>query len=198
MRSVSDIFRSYAVLDSEGRHTNGTDKMSNHNYGMAYERIIDTNFSLFSYGAGIQGRDTVKLMMEVGIADGASLLAWREIFPQALCVGMDIHSSQQAHGDRIEFHLGDQCSLEDCQRAVGGRKFDFIVEDATHLLENSLRTLLYLWPAVRPGGIYVIEEFANIGALRTNIGALWHNVRVYDTVGPFGGVEPLVVFRKHL
>lgn len=189
MRSIRDIFRSYAVLDAQGRHVNGTDKESNHAYGAYYEGIL---------GGG--ERSEVRLMMEVGVADGSSLLAWAEVFPNALCVGMDIHPASylSTNRDRIEFHIGDQTSLEDCRRVAAGRQFDFICEDATHRLEDSLRTLLYLWPHVRPGGLYVIEEFANIGALRDNVGALWPTAEIIDTAGPFGGVEPLVVFRKPL
>jgi len=184
MRSVAEIFSSHEVLDAEGRHINGTDKNGpNHNYGDAYESLFPD-------------RASVKLMMEIGVADGSCLLAWREIFPNALCVGMDIHPSDKAHGDRIEFHLGDQCSKEDCERTAAGRKFDFICEDATHELSNTLLTLLYLWPSVKPGGLYVAEEFADIGALRWNVLSMWPNVEIIDTIGPFGGVEPLVVFRK--
>ena len=187
MRSIAEIFSSYEVLDSEGRHVNGTDKNGpNHQYGDAYERIVPD-------------RDTVNLMMEIGVAGGASLLAWSEVFPNAHCVGLDImpDPAPMLYGkDRIEFHIGDMRSHEDCLRAAGGRKFDFICEDATHILEDSLRTLLYLWPHVRPGGVYVIEEFANIGAHRRAIIELWPFARIIDTVGPFGGCEPLVVLRK--
>lgn len=185
MRSIKEIFRSYAVFDADGRHVNGTDKESNHHYGDAYESLLPD-------------RNDVRLMMEIGVADGSSLLAWREVFPNALCVGLDIHRASRLErgGERLEFHLGDQRSLEDCRRAVGGRLFDFICEDATHLLEDSLRTLLYLWPHVRPGGLYVVEEFANVGTLRENIRALWPNAEIVDTGEPSGGVEPLVVLRK--
>jgi hypothetical protein len=210
MRLIRDIFRDYAVLDTEtGRHINGTDKQSNHAYGDAYERIllkpdqskgyheVDSSFcSSVAPNAYVTIRSDVKLMMEVGIADGSSLLAWSEVFPNALCVGLDIHHADKAHGEHIEFHLGDQRSREDCERAAAGRQFDLIVEDATHRLEDTLRTLLFLWPHVRPGGLYVVEEFANIGALRGNVAALWPNANIVDTVGPSGGVEPLVVFRK--
>ena len=183
MRTIAEIFRSYAVFDGEGRHTNGTDKQSNHNYGDAYE-------SLF------HNREDVKLMMEVGVADGSCLRAWRDVFPNALCVGMDIHHSDRACGERIEFHLGDQRSKADCERAAGGRQFDLIVEDATHLLSSTLLTLYWLWPFVKPGGLYVVEEWDNID--RNRILSLWPNAEVVDTVGPFGGTEPLVVFRKPL
>lgn len=190
MKTIAEIFRSYGVLDAQGRHTNGTDKMTNHNYGDAYANIL-------CEWRGSLARSSVKLMMEVGIADGSSLLAWRDIFPNAYCVGMDIHDAARLPGqERVEFWYGSQCEKEDCDRAVAGRKFDFIVEDATHQLEDSLRTLLYLWPHVAPGGLYIIEEFANIGALRANIAALWPFATIVDTTGPFGGIEPLVVFRK--
>ena len=192
MKSVAEILRSYAEFDGNGRHCNGTDKQSNHNYGNAYEKLIWNNFA----NGPTHPRNTVKLMMEVGVADGSCLRAWREIFPNALIVGMDIHHSDKAHGERIEFWHGDQRSKEDCETAAAGRQFDMIVEDATHKLENTLLTLLYLWPFVKSGGLYIVEEFDNVGALRANITALWPNARVIDTQGPFGGIEPLVALRK--
>jgi len=185
MRSVKEIMRASAVLDSNGVHVNGSDRESNHHYGDAYQRLLECRFG---------GLDKVKLMMEVGVADGSSLLAWREIFPNALCVGLDIHHSDKAHGERIEFHLGDQRSQQDCERVAAGRLFDLIVDDATHLLEDTLRTLYWLWSNVRPGGLYVVEEWPNVDPVR--ITALWPQAKLVDTIGPSGGHEPLVVFRK--
>ena len=185
MRSIVDIFASYEELDADGRHVNGTDKHGpNHQYGHAYKQIL----------AG--RRLDARLVMEVGVADGSSLLAWGEVFPLADCVGLDIHPSAKAHGPRIEFHLGDQCSREDCQRAAAGRMFDFICEDATHDLGSTLKTLLYLWPSVKPGGLYVVEEFASIGGLRDALVELVPCAKVVDTFSKAGGVEPLVVLKK--
>lgn len=202
MRSVADIFRSHAVLDADGRHVNGSDKMSNHNYGDAYE-------SLFMYPETSRrfaesSRDDVKLMMEIGVADGSSLLAWLEVFPNATIVGMDIHPAAKVREEhnkkhhtepsRLEFYLGDQRSKEDCERATASRQFDLIVEDATHQLEDTLRTLYWMWPSVRLGGMYIVEEWPNTD--RDRIKSLWPCAEVVDTQGPFGGVESLVVFRK--
>lgn len=181
MKTIAEIFRSYAIFDGQGRHTNGTDKESNHHYGDAYERLFPD-------------REAVRLMMEVGVADGSCLRAWRAVFPNATCVGLDIHHSDRAHGERIEFHLGDQCSKEDCERAAAGRQFDLIVEDATHQLVNTLLTMYWLWPSIKPGGLYVVEEWSNLD--RHRILSMWPNAEIVDTVGPSGGVEPLVVFRK--
>ena len=196
MRSIKEIFRSYAEFSPEGRHINGTDKQSNHNYSDAYEQLFTCSYPEHPSIAPWSIRPNVQMMMEVGVADGACLLAWREVFPNALIVGMDIHDSARAKGDRIEFHIGDQKSCDDCEKTANGRLFDVILEDATHKLEDSLRTFLYLWPFVKRGGLYIIEEFDNVGALRNNIRAMWPYAEIVDTTGPSGGCEPLVVFRK--
>jgi hypothetical protein len=207
VRSIAEIFRSYGVLDEQGRHINGTDKESNHHYGDAYEQIFyswelhevkvtDHRTEYLPHRATI--RNDVKLMMEVGIADGSSLCAWRDIFPNAQCVGMDIHHSDKAHGDRIEFHKGDQRSKEDCERAAAGRQFDFICEDATHDIGNTLLTLYWLWPFVKPGGIYVVEEWSGVSGNHDRIHALFPSAEIVGTCGPRNEDEPLVVFRKPL
>lgn len=193
MKPIKDILRSYAQFDEKGRHVNGCDKQSNHNYGDAYERIFTPYIDYHPT------RNTVKLMMEVGVADGSCLLAWTEIFPNATIVGMDIHPCSRAkESDRIEFHLGSQNSYEDCKRVAAGRQFDLIIEDATHELTGNLLTLFYLWRYVKPGGLYIIEEFNNIGQYQENVCSLFPGVEIAHTYGPSGGWEPLVVFRKPL
>lgn len=184
MRSIAEIFSSHEILDAEGRHVNGTDKNGpNHLYGDVYERLFPN-------------RGAVELMMEVGVADGSCLRAWREVFPRATCVGLDIHDSHLANGERIEFHLGDQRVREDCERAAAGRQFDLIVEDATHHLANTLLTLYWLWPFVKPSGLYIVEEWDGVGSDRYHIPTLWPNAEVVETTGPAGNAEMLVVFRK--
>lgn len=184
MRPIRDIFRSHAVLDGDGRHVNGTDKESNHRYGAAYELILGTM------------RTQASLVMEVGVADGSSLLAWREVFPYAHCVGLDIMpdpAARLAGEERVEFVRGDATRREDCERAAAGRAFDLIVDDATHLLEDVLRTLFWLWRYVRPGGLYIVEDggFQDSARAVELLGA-----EVVLTRGPFGGDEPLLVLRK--
>ena len=161
----------------------GTDRNSNHRYAHAYTQLF-------------QDREAVELILEVGIAAGAGMLAWREWFPKATVVGLDIHPCACERLDRLEFHLGDQRDRLACERAANGRLFDMILDDATHLLDHNLLTMFWLWPFVRPGGVYVVEEFDNVNSYRTQIKALWPQAEIIDTQGPFGGVEPLVVLRK--
>lgn len=195
MKSIAEIFRSYAILNERGVHVNGTDKESNHRYGQAYEELFRRYTAEDKY---VSTRENITLMMEIGVADGSSLRAWRDIFPNATCVGMDIHHSDGAHGDRIEFHIGDATSQADCERVANGRLFDLIVDDATHHQKDLLRTLLYLWPFVKKGGMYVIEEFEHVTSLKRNIIELFPFAQIIGTCGPHCEDEPLVVLRKLL
>lgn len=188
MRSIKDIFRSYAEFDSEGRHTNGCDKESNHSYGDAYEGMFQEYIGNDKW---VSVRKDIQLMMEIGVADGSSLLAWQEIFPNAHIVGMDIHPAARWNG---EMHIANQYYREDCARVAGNRLFDVIVEDATHRLDHTLLTLYWMWPYVKPGGLYIVEEWSGVDKER--IESLWPFAEIVDTVGPSGGIEPLIVFRK--
>ena len=189
MRSMTEIFLAHSIRDANGRHIGGSDKCTNHNYGDAYDGLFPD-------------RSTVKLVMEIGITDGSSMLAWREAFQEAHIVGLDITPCSCERGPRLEFHQGDQRNKEECERAATNngalpdRRFDLIVEDALHQLDATLLTLLWLWPFVKHGGIYVVEEWSNAGSMRRNIEALFPNAEYVETAGPFGGVEPLIVLRK--
>lgn len=188
MRPIREIFRDYAVFDSEGRHINGTDKESNHHYGDAYDSLFGDSHQ--------RSREQVKMVMEVGVADGSCLQAWKEVFPNATIVGMDIHPSDRANGERIEFYIGDQRNQKDCEYAARDRLFDMIVEDATHKTGDTLLTLFWLWPFVKSGGVYVIEEFENATSVKQNIRALWPFAHIIGTCGPYIEDEPLIVLRK--
>lgn len=160
--------------------------MSNHSYGPAYESLFPLSLD----------RNAARLVLEVGVADGSCLLAWREVFPNAAIVGMDIHQSSKAYGERIEFHIGDQRSKTDCDRVAANRQFDLIIEDATHWIGDNLLSLFFLWPYVAPGGVYVIEEFAVGMSVEKNIKAMWPVAQMLDTYNQRGMRESLIVFRK--
>lgn len=177
VKSITEILRSHAVI-IDGKHTNGTDKQSNHNYGPTYEKLFPD-------------REAIKTLLEIGITDGSCLLAWKEIFPNAEVVGLDIYYCSNRS---LETYVGNQGSQKDCEQVVKRRLFDVIIEDAIHNIEHTLLTFFWLWPYVAPGGLYIVEEWADIGNCKKNILAL--GGEIIDTEGPFGGNEPLVVFRK--
>jgi hypothetical protein len=135
----------------------GTDKASAfHNYLNFYEDFMTPL------------REAPITLLEVGVYKGASLRTWREYFPNAKIIGVDIQpSSKQFETDGIQIELVDQSNLEHlAQLAANHGPFDIIVEDGSHMWEHQTTTLRALFPFVRNGGYYVVED------LQTNFGAL--------------------------
>jgi hypothetical protein len=127
----------------------GTDKGSDrHGFAAIYDRFLEP------------WRDLPITMLEIGVLEGASVRMWRDYFPAATIYGIDVAESSLEHGgDRVEIYIGDQTDqsfLDEVVAAAGS--FDLIVDDGGHRPEQQLTTLLHVWPNVKPGGLYAIED----------------------------------------
>jgi hypothetical protein len=102
-------------------------------------------------------------ILELGVYAGQSLLIWRDYFPEAVIVGVDIRERPKliAEEPRIHFVKGSQDDPKtlDAAAAMSGRAFDIIIDDASHVGYLTKRSLHYLFPRwLRPGGRYIIED----------------------------------------
>lgn len=127
---------------------NGTDKSSlNHDYLSHYERIIGDL------------RDEPVTLLEIGVFRGGSLAMWEEFMPNGRIVGVDINPAcAQYAGDRREVEIGSQVDPE----FIGnlGRRLNphVVVDDGSHLADHVILTFRLLFPHLRPGGIYIVED----------------------------------------
>ncbi len=105
-------------------------------------------------------RDTATSVLEIGIKRGGSLLLWKEYFPNAQVIGVDIKPALKGLAeDRISIRIGDQgdqAFLASLIEEAGS--FDLVLDDGSHQFDDQRDTLLALWPHVKPGGIYVVED----------------------------------------
>jgi hypothetical protein len=113
-------------------------------------------------------RDRPLHVLELGVSSGASTLMWLEYLPFAHLVGLDLLAKPAALETlptpaRVDFIQGDQCDPQALQRACDatqGEGFDVIIDDASHIGEYTRRSFDFLFPAaLKPGGLYVIEDF---------------------------------------
>lgn len=109
-------------------------------------------------------RASVKNVLELGVQGGGSLKMWRDYFPNATIVGIDIADcSADAQGDRIKFFQGrqeDHNLLKQVTDEIEGGKFDVIIDDAAHFGLYSKLTYEYLFDRhLKPGGIYIVEDW---------------------------------------
>jgi cephalosporin hydroxylase len=99
-------------------------------------------------------------LIEIGAKDGASLRMWRDFFPRGEICGIDNNEGALAHaGDRIHIVVGDQADPAVVGQAVDAvGRVDVVVDDGGHHAHEQVASLLALWPAVRPGGLYIVED----------------------------------------
>lgn len=127
-------------------------------------------------------RDTAEKVFEIGVNRGGSILMWEEYFSKARVYGLDL--KQRGHripGERIQFVQLDQGN-EDQLKAFGKGegKFDIGIDDGSHIWWHQILTFETLWPYIKVGGVYVIED------LCTSYEAWLKNAahRDYDAKGP--------------
>ena len=101
-------------------------------------------------------------LLEIGILGGASLRMWRRYLPRSTIVGIDSeleHRLPDLELPNVEMHVGDQSDetfLSSLIERYGG--FDIVIDDGSHIGRHIQASFSVLFPAVRPGGWYVIED----------------------------------------
>lgn len=100
-------------------------------------------------------------VVEFGVFHGGSLQMWRDYFgPQAHIIGVDIDPRcAELTGPGIDVVIGDQADPEFLRSLVAKvGPVDVLIEDGGHTMEQQLTTLREMWPAIRDGGVYLVED----------------------------------------
>jgi hypothetical protein len=105
---------------------------------------------------------------ELGVLQGHSLRLWQTLFPRGVIVGVDVDpEATWPEGTHKILCSQDDPRLPDLLRSVIAG-FDLIVDDASHDGPRTRQTWSALWPLVRPGGFYVIEDWG-VGFARYDV-----------------------------
>lgn len=129
--------------------TGRTDKgFPGHWYTEAYDRFLRP------------WRDQPIRILEIGIADGGSLLMWLDYFPKATIHGIDIADGARLENARVRTCVADQAKRDQLKRCLDkfGGQFDLLIDDGGHSMEQQQVSFGFLFPYVLPGGFYSIED----------------------------------------
>lgn len=121
----------------------GTDKIYHHGYERFYAQYI---------------RRDISKLLEIGIEQGHSVNLWLEYCPDAKIYGLDIKTD--CDNGRVQIFRGDQSKSEDLEHLITktGSDIDVILDDGSHIPEHQILSFDVLFPHVKPGGIYIIED----------------------------------------
>jgi hypothetical protein len=102
------------------------------------------------------------VVLEIGIAQSQSLKCWRDFFGHdARIVGVeyDRGNVELARSLGFEVHQGNCGDRKFLQGVVDSvRVLDIVVDDGDHNAEHQIAAFEVLWPALRDGGLYCIED----------------------------------------
>jgi hypothetical protein len=105
-------------------------------------------------------------LLEIGIggyqnpADGGqSLRMWKEYFPAATIVGLDIEDKGRLAEERIHIVQGSQTDTA-CLAALVARfgPFDVVIDDGSHRPPDIIATFEWMFPRMAAEGLYAIED----------------------------------------
>jgi hypothetical protein len=99
-------------------------------------------------------------LLEIGVQKGGSIATWLEYFPKAHIVGIDIDPEcKQYERDSAKIYIGSQEDA-DFLKMVEQREgpFDIVIDDGGHTMKQNLTTFNTLFPLLKDGGIYVVED----------------------------------------
>lgn len=95
-------------------------------------------------------------LLEIGISVGGCLQMWAKYFSKGEITGIDITPEcNRDFGDRIETFIGDQTDTKFLE-TLGD--FDIIIDDGGHTMKQQITSFEYLFPKMKDGGIYIIED----------------------------------------
>jgi ubiquinone/menaquinone biosynthesis C-methylase UbiE len=107
-------------------------------------------------------RDSSFTFVEIGIGQGASLRMWKEYFPNARIVGIDIRPEvKEYEEERIEIHIinGEEKEAAELIKDKYGTPL-IVVDDGSHTFAGQRQQLDNIYPLVAEGGFYIVEDLS--------------------------------------
>lgn len=140
--------------DKSSQRINVTDIRHCHPYTLFYDGIFKNK------------KDEPLKIAELGILHGASILMWKEYFPNAEIYGFDYDSNlinnfkQRFNNDKVTLSNIDVTNRDSIVTAFSKLNilFDIIIEDTTHKFEDQIKVIENTYQYLKPGGILIIED----------------------------------------
>ncbi|QYC09512.1 class I SAM-dependent methyltransferase [Brevundimonas nasdae] len=160
----------------------GTDKASNHH---DFLRLYDRRLSRL--------RDQSFTLLEIGVYRGGSVRSWSQYFPNATIVGLDITEECVKYaGGNVHIRIGDASHTDFLFSVI--QEFGIptvIVDDGSHRWDHQITTLQILFPILKKGGTYIVED------LDTSFDGHLKNA-AFDGLSPISAFDYLVKMSRYV
>jgi cephalosporin hydroxylase len=98
-------------------------------------------------------------VFEIGVKGGGSTAFWKQLYPSATVVGMDIKLRSWLSDDGVIYVEGDQSDPAQLAKIANDHgPFDLLIDDGSHVSDHQAISMRTLLGHVRAGGLYVVED----------------------------------------
>lgn len=147
-----------ALADRFGSDKGSTKHRYTELYHMLFHPYRDQPISFLEMGLCIGGPEH-GISADRKTDDLPSIRMWLEFFPKAKIHGLDVSDFAWFKHDRFAFH---RCDMDDRGNIAAARavmpEFDIIIDDASHASHHQQNGFLELFPRLKSGGLYIIED----------------------------------------
>lgn len=161
---LADLFAHYGSDKGWSGDTKPPFSWPPHNYAFVYELLFrsrrNRTTSIVECGIGTNNTDVRSNMTAHG-RPGASLRAWRDYFPNATVIGLDIDERVLFSEERIRtFHVDqtDPVSVGRFWSTSGLEVCDIIIDDGLHTFDAGIAFFEASFDRLADDGIYIIED----------------------------------------
>jgi len=121
-------------------------------------------------------------LLEIGVHQEESIQLWKEYLPKSNISGIDIDVySSSAHVTMYQLDQSKQDELLDFAKSKH-ETFDIILDDGSHVPDHQLLTLKTLWPCLKEGGTYIIEDIETSYWKKSSIYGYKFDARKVNTI----------------
>ena len=100
-------------------------------------------------------------LLEIGVQDGGSLEIWQKALPPgSVILGLDVDPrvGDIGFGAGISVLIADASDVSGLGALMQDRSFDIIIDDGSHVSADIVSTFETLFPRLKPGGCYIMED----------------------------------------
>ena len=96
-------------------------------------------------------------VMEIGVCRGGSIKIWEQYFIKGKIIGVEsgveAQVSEHSFGERVSIKNVDQTDP-----ILAEEEYDIIIDDGGHTMKQQICSFEMLFPKVKKGGMYIIED----------------------------------------
>ena len=126
-------------------------------------------------------KEKTKTVVEIGVCYGNSMKLWHDYFSNATIYGIDKRPAWKNIGNynnRCKVITGRSNNISTYKEIPND--IDIVIDDGSHKLVDQIKSFGILFPKLKKGGLYIIEDIGSIDEVKKTFLDLHSSAKIYD------------------